>query len=145
MCVVIRSVVVVMTTAHFPSQKREMPFWSLCAFSLTSAIESGHPAGASGVSPIFLFYFFFVHFWVVCVWGGGCFTRFTLIFFSPRRAIQCNSNHFRFLSFFCVPFGLVASGKEEDVDGTCHLVSTFFSISLESQGNFIIPSSSSNE
>ena len=107
MCVVIRSVVVVMTTAHFPSQKREMPFWCLCAFSLTSAIESGHPAGASGVSPIFYFIFFFVHFWVVCVCGGGVFhpIHFDFLFSETRHPMQFQSFSFSFFLLCSIWFG----------------------------------------
>ena len=108
MCVVIRSVVVVMTTAHFPSQKREMPFWSLCAFSLTSAIESGHPAGASGVSPIFLFYFFFCSL-LGGVWagGGGVFhpIHFDFLFSETRHPMQFQSFSFSFFLLCSIWFG----------------------------------------
>ena len=120
-CVVIRSVALAMEQ----QQKWEMPFFdlSLCAFSLTSAIESEHPAGASGVSSHFF------HFWVVM--GRGCFTQFTLIFFSPRRAI---SNAIPIIFFL-----LRRRGCWWDMS-SCFNIFFFPSLS-ESQRNFIIPSS----
>lgn len=123
-CVVIRS------AAHIPWSDNNtkkgnaiLIFFSLCAFSLTSAIESGHIQQEHQEFSSH----FSVHFWVVM--GGWMFHPIHFDFlFSPRRAIS-NAIPIIFLFFFfCIPSGLVASGKEEeeDVDGTCHLVSTFF-------------------